>query len=103
MGVKAAARALAYPTEKRIPLELVNTHSLRCGGANALALAGYSDTQIQKMGRWRGAKFKEYKREQLSVYAEKMSQDMRTKFGIVNIAGNAFYDIPPVEDLDNIE
>ncbi len=102
MGVKGVARALAYPTKKGIPLELINTHSLRCGGANALALAGYSDTQYQKMGRWRGATFKEYMREQLSVYAEQMSRDMRTKFGFVNIAGNAFNDIP-VEDLDNME
>ena len=53
-----AAGALEYPTIKGIPIERVNTHSLRSGGANALALAGYSDTQIQKMGRWRGATFK---------------------------------------------
>jgi len=40
--------------------ERVDTHSLRSGGANALALAGYTETQIQKMGRWKGATFKEY-------------------------------------------
>ena len=55
-----AAEALEYPKIKGIPIEWVNTHSLRSGGANALALAGYLDTQIQKMGRWRGATFKEY-------------------------------------------
>lgn len=33
-------------------------HSYRGGGANALALAGYLDREIQKMGRWRGATVK---------------------------------------------
>ncbi len=37
--------------------------------------------------------FKEYIREELAVYSENMSRDMRTKFGFVNIAGNAFRDI----------
>ena len=53
-----AAEALKYPTIKGIPIEWVNTHLLRSGGANALALASYLDTHIQKMGRWRGATFK---------------------------------------------
>ena len=98
-ALKGAARALGYPTNKGIPIDRINTHSLRSGGANALALAGYTDTQIQKMGRWRGATFKEYIREELAVYSENMSRDMRTKFGFVNIAGNAFHDI----SVDNIE
>jgi len=45
-----AAEALEYPTIKGIPIEWVNTHLLRSGGTNALALAGKSDTQIQKNG-----------------------------------------------------
>ncbi len=59
-ALKLAATALEYPILKGIPIERINTHSLQSGGANALALASYSDTQIQKMGRWRGATFKEY-------------------------------------------
>jgi len=98
-ALKGAAWALHYPTTKGIPIQRINTHSLRCGGANALALAGYTDTQIQKMGRWRGATFKEYIREELAVYSENMSRDMRTKFGFVNIAGNAFHDV----ELDALE
>ena len=43
-ALKPAAGTLKYPTIKGIPIERVNTHSLRSGGANALALAGYSDT-----------------------------------------------------------
>ena len=101
-ALKGAAKALYYPTTKGIPIERINTHSLRSGGANALALSGYTDTQIQKMGRWRGATFKEYIREELAVYSENMSRDMRTKFGFVNIAGNAFHDIA-IDDLDAME
>jgi hypothetical protein len=48
-SLKVAADALGYPS-RRFPIDCINTHSLRSGGANALALAGYSDTQIQKMG-----------------------------------------------------
>ena len=53
IALKMAATSLEYPIIKGIPIDRINTHSLRGGGANALALAGYSDTQIQKMGRWR--------------------------------------------------
>ncbi len=76
-ALKMAATLLEYPETRGIPIELVDTHSLRCGGANALALSGYSDTQIQKMGRWRGATFKEYIREQLACYSEGMTTKMK--------------------------
>jgi hypothetical protein len=92
-ALKLAAAKLQYPTTKGIPFERINTHSLHSGGANALALAGYSDTQIQKMGRWRGATFKEYIQEELACYATGMSKDMKRKFNFVNIAGNAFMEI----------
>ncbi len=65
-SLKLAAAALSYPTNKGIPITRINTHLLRSGGANALALVGYSDMQIQKMGRWRGATFKEYIHEELA-------------------------------------
>jgi hypothetical protein len=47
-ALKLAATELQYPTNKGIPITQINTHSLRSGGANALALTGYSDTQIQE-------------------------------------------------------
>ncbi len=84
---------LHYPTAKGIPIERINTHSLRSGGANALALSGYSDTQIQKMGRWRGATFKEYIRNELACFSAGMSRDMKQKFNFFNVEGNAFSDI----------
>ena len=84
-GLKVAATALDYPGRKSIPIDRIDTHSLRSGGANALSLCGYSDTAIQKMGRWRGATFKEYVREQLEGYSAGMSKDMQQKFNFVNV------------------
>jgi len=49
-ALKSAATVLEYPIAKSIPIDCTDTHSLQSGGANALSLAGYSDTQIQKMG-----------------------------------------------------
>ena len=92
-ALKIAAGMLQYPSKKGIPIQRINTHSLRSGGANALALSGYSDTQIQKMGRWRGTTFREYIREELACFAKGMSRRMKRKFNFVNIAGNAFHDI----------
>ena len=76
-GIKLAAQVLDYPGRKGIPVERVDTHSLRIGGATVLALAGYTDTQIQKMGRWRSATFKEYVRSELAGYSMGMSKAMR--------------------------
>ena len=101
-ALKSATTELQYPTNKGIPIFCINTHSLRSCGANALSLSGYSNTQIQKMGRWRGATFKEYIREELACYAHNMSRDMKRKFNFVNIAGNAFTEIPHTE-LHTIE
>jgi hypothetical protein len=89
-ALKVAALALDYPTAKGIPINRIATHSLRSGGANALLLAGYSDTQIKKMGQWRGATFKEYIRKEHVCFSAGMSTSMKSKFDFVNIAGNAF-------------
>ncbi len=57
-ALKVVATVLDYPTAKGIPIGRIDTHSLQSGGANALSLSGYSDTQIQKkekqkkMGLW---------------------------------------------------
>jgi hypothetical protein len=88
-----AATLLEYPETWGLPIELVDAHSLRCGGANELALSGYSDTQIQKMGRWRGATFKEYIREQLTCYSEGMTTKMKRNFKLVNVHGIAYHDV----------
>jgi hypothetical protein len=92
-SLKQAARALEYPEQKGIPIDRVDTHSLRSGGANALSLAGFSDRDIQKMGRWRSETFKEYIREELACFSEGMSKKMKLRFAFVNIAGGVYTDI----------
>ena len=90
--LKIAGIALNY-TERGIPIDRIDTHSLRAGGANALHLAGYNDTQIQKMGRWRGETFKEYIREQLDRFSFGMSTHMKQDFKFVNVEGGVLKDI----------
>ena len=57
-ALKFATTALNYSSLKGIPIDRLDTHSLRSGGANALLLAGYSDRGIQKMGIWIRGNFK---------------------------------------------
>lgn len=91
-ALKLAVGALGYPA-RGFPIDRVDTHSLRSGGANALALAGYSDTQIQKMGRWKGATFKEYIREELHIFSQGMSTQMKHTFRFVIVSGGAYHDV----------
>jgi hypothetical protein len=91
-ALKMAGVALGYP-DRGFPIDRIDTHSLRSGGANALSLAGYSDRQIQKMGRWKGSTFKEYIREELHVFSQGMSTQMKQTFKFVNIAGGAYHDV----------
>ncbi len=88
-----AAMLLNYLSTRGIPIKRINTHSLRRGGVNALALSGYLDTQIQKMGRWKGTTFKEYIREELACYLAGMSLKIKQHFKFVNISGNAYTDV----------
>ena len=92
-GLKLAAQILQYPTTWGIPIERIDTHLLRSGSANALALSGYSNTQTQKMGRWKGATFKAYIRKELTCYLEGMTKNMTQNFKFVNISGNAYHDV----------
>ena len=57
-ALKSAATELQYPINKGIPISRINTQSMRSGSANGLALVGYSDKQIPKMGQWCGATLK---------------------------------------------
>ncbi len=74
-----ATTLLEYPETRGIPIELIDT----------LALSGYSDTQIQKMGRWWGATF----REQLACHSEGMTTKMKRNFKFVNVHRNAYHDV----------
>ena len=92
-GLKMAATMLNYPSEKNIPIDRVDTHSLRGGGANALALSGYEDREIMKMGRWRSATFMEYIREELACFSAGMSANMKRKFNFMHVANGAAHDV----------
>ena len=52
----------------------------------ALSLSGYSNTKIHKMGRCKGAFFKEYTREDLACYSGGVPKKIKRSFGFVNIA-----------------
>ena len=91
-ALKIAATELDYPC-RGIPIDRIDTHSLRAGGATALHLAGYNDRHIMKMGRWRSATFMEYIHEELDIFAEGMAKDMAKTLHFVNVSGGAFTDI----------
>ena len=99
-ALKMGATTLNYPELCGIPIDRVDTHSLRAGGANALSLAGFSDTEIQKMGRWRSDTFKEYISEGLAVFSEGMSKEMGKKhFQFVNVQGGVDSDVGGLVDV----
>lgn len=58
-----------------------------------MSLAGYSDHQIQKLGKWQGKTFKEYVRKQLSNFSEGMLTSMQKTFRFVNVEGGVFRNI----------
>ncbi len=91
-GLKMAAMLLHYSTTRVILIECIDTHLLCSGGTNARASSGYSNTQI-KMGRWKGATFKEYIREELTCYSAGTSMNMKQTFKFVNVSGNAYNDV----------
>ena len=48
--MKFVAAKLGYPS-RNIPLDRIDTHSNRAGGACTMKLAGFDDESIGKMGR----------------------------------------------------
>ena len=87
-AIKFAARMLDYEA-RGIPLDRVDTHSLHSGGACALALAGYKDREIMKMGRWSptSTSFMEYIQQQLSTFSAGMSANMSKVAMFTNMEG----------------
>jgi hypothetical protein len=92
-ALKMAAAIQQYPITRGIPTKRIDTHSLWSGGTNALALSGYLDTQIQKMGWWKGATFKKYIQEKLACYLAGMTKNMKQNFKFVNVLGNAYHNV----------
>jgi hypothetical protein len=92
-ALKRATTLLQYLLYQGISIKRINTHSLRIGGACALALNGFSEMHIQKMGRWRGDTFKKYVREELHCFSDGMSKAMKQCFKFVNVTGHALTDV----------
>ena len=78
---------------KGIPINQIDTHSLRGGGANALSLSGYSDREIQNTGRWKKDTFKEYISSQLSQLSVGMSKSTKKVFNFINVKGEVYSDV----------
>ena len=98
-ALKVVATVLEYPTAKGIPIDRIDTHSLRSGGANALSLSGFLDTQIQNKGTV-ARRYVQRIHPRRAVCVG-MSKSMKKKFNVINIAGNAFNTI--TNDMINRE
>ena len=57
VALKFATTTLNYPSLKGIPIDRVDTHSLRSGGDNTMLLSVYSDRDIQKNGEMERVNF----------------------------------------------
>ena len=77
-----------------MPIERMDTHSLRSGGACALKLAGHDEVEIRKMGRWApsSSAFLEYIQQQLSTFSEGMSTGMSRIGVFTNMEGATSHD-----------
>ena len=89
-ALKFSTTAFNYPSLKLIPIDRVDTHSLRSGGANTLLLAGYSNRDIEKSGEMERGNFKEYIREELHCFEEGMLTATKQGFKFVNVAGGEY-------------
>ncbi len=76
-ALKRAAATLQYLLYQGILIKRIDTHSLCISGACTLALKGFSEMHIQKMGRWRGDTFKEYVHEELHCFSDGMAKAMK--------------------------
>ena len=87
-AVKFAAAMLDYP-KRGIPVDRVDTHSLRAGGACVMKLAGYKDSTIIKRGIWspESITFLEYIQNQLSTFTEGMARKMSQIKTFTNMEG----------------
>ena len=59
-----------------------------------MSLNGYSNMQIQKMGRWTGESFKEYIRSELAEFSSGMSRAMKQVIGYMVVSDGAFHNLP---------
>ena len=91
--VKYAAQALDYPS-CGMPIQRMDTHSLRAGGGCAMKLAGKDDVGIQRMGRWapESTSFLEHIQQQLSTFSKGMTRGMSRIAKFMNMEGTVTRD-----------
>ena len=82
----ATATTLDLPG-KGFPLSRISPHSLRAGGATALALAGYDTMTIQKHGRWSSNAFMTHTHEQIAHLGKNVAKNMSKERQFFNVAG----------------
>ena len=83
--VRTAARALGLHRQGIDP-DLVGSHSLRAGGAMAMALHGIKTEVIMKHGRWTSLTFMMYIHNQIAHLSKGLSTKMSSEIPFVNIA-----------------
>ena len=83
--VRTACKQL-HLDKQGIDPDLIGAHSLRAGGAMALALAGFESTVIMKMGRWTSLTFQMYIHNQIAHLSKNISEKMSTDLPFMNIA-----------------
>ena len=83
--VRSAARALGLHRQGIDP-DLVGSHSLRAGGAMAMALHGIKTEVIMKHGRWTSLTFMMYIHNQIAHLSKGLSKKMSSEIPFVNIA-----------------
>ncbi len=54
---------------------------------------GTPTLKYKKMGRWKGATFNKYIREELHNFSKSMSTNMKHKFCFVNVIRGAYHDV----------
>ena len=88
--MKLAAENLGYPN-RNIPLDRIDTHSNRAGGACAIKLAVFDDESIRKMGIWLVSSndFLEYIQQQLSGFSQGMATKISRIARLTNMEGSA--------------
>ena len=87
--MKFAASKLGSPS-RNIPLDRIDTHSNRAGGACAMKMAGFDDESIRKMGGWFLSlnDFLEYIQQQLSGLSQVVTTKMSRIARFTNMEGS---------------
>lgn len=82
--VRRAVRKLKLEVQG-IDVDIIGNHSLRSGGAMALKLAGFSDTEIMKFGRWKSTTWTMYIHNQIAHLSKGVASGMSQHIPFLNI------------------